>query len=66
MPRRPSDPRPGSTGDASVDAVVDRSRAGRTARSSEHVAVFERAHEQLRRALDGSRRRRPVERRVRG
>jgi hypothetical protein len=41
-----------STGVASVDRVLGEVAAVADAPVSEHVEVFERAHEQLRRALD--------------
>ena len=40
------------TGIASVDDVLDQVAGLADRPVSEHVAVFERAHEQLRRALD--------------
>jgi hypothetical protein len=43
---------PESTGVASVDAVLADVAAVAEAPVSDHVAVFERAHDQLRRALD--------------
>jgi hypothetical protein len=44
---------PGRTGVAAVDAVLDEVDAAATLPIDEQVAVFDRAHEQLRRALDG-------------
>jgi hypothetical protein len=50
----PVDEEPVRTGDEAVDAVLDQlSDLDRTP-VDEHVAVFERAHEQLRRALDAT------------
>jgi hypothetical protein len=43
---------PESTGLASVDQVLADVAAVADAPISDHVAVFERAHDQLRRALD--------------
>jgi len=40
------------TGDPAVDAVLDQLADVEGIPVDEHVAVFERAHEQLRRALD--------------
>jgi len=40
------------TGDPTVDAVLDQLTDVEGTPVDEHVAVFERAHEQLRRALD--------------
>lgn len=40
------------TGMASVDTVISSVEALEGRRVEEHVAVFEQAHEQLRRALD--------------
>lgn len=48
----PSTPEIESTGDESVDRVLDDVAALADAPVSDHVQVFERAHEQLRRALD--------------
>lgn len=48
----PLDPAVGSTGVASVDRVLADVAAVVDAPVRDHVAVFERAHEQLRRALD--------------
>jgi len=45
---------PESTGVASVDVVLADVAAVADAPVSEHVAVFERAHDQLRRALDAA------------
>lgn len=45
---------PESTGDASVDAVVASLRGLDDLPVSEHVAVFERAHESLRQVLSGA------------
>jgi len=42
------------TGVPAVDAVLERVDAVAERDVDEHVAVFERAHEDLRRALDGS------------
>jgi len=42
------------TGDPAVDAVIDQLGELDGMPVDEHVAVFERAHEQLRRALDGT------------
>ncbi len=42
----------GSTGVAAVDQVLADVAAVSAAPVAEHVAVFERAHDQLRRALD--------------
>jgi len=44
---------PVRTGVPAVDAVLDEVDAAADLPVDEHVAVFERAHEQLRRALDG-------------
>ena len=44
---------PARTGVPAVDAVLDEADAAADLPVDEHVAVFERAHEQLRRALDG-------------
>ena len=44
---------PERTGVPSVDAVLDEVDAAAGLPADEQVAVFERAHEQLRRALDG-------------
>jgi hypothetical protein len=44
---------PVRTGVPAVDAVLDEVDAGTQLPVNEQVAVFERAHEQLRRALDG-------------
>jgi hypothetical protein len=41
------------TGVPAVDAVLDEVHAAAELPVDEQVAVFERAHEQLRRALDG-------------
>lgn len=46
------DQQPETTGVASVDQVLTDVAAVADRPVSEHVAVFERAHEQLRRALD--------------
>lgn len=43
------------TGDASVDGVLDSLDGLRDLPVDDHVAVFERAHEQLRSALDNPR-----------
>lgn len=43
---------PVRTGDPAVDAVLDQLADVEGTPVDEHVAVFERAHEQLRRALD--------------
>lgn len=45
---------PESTGDATVDAVVASLRGLDELPVSEHVAVFERAHESLRQVLSGA------------
>lgn len=42
------------TGNVTVDAVLASMEGLEDAHVSEHVAVFEHAHEQLRRALDGA------------
>jgi hypothetical protein len=42
------------TGNVTVDAVLASMEGLEDAPVSEHVAVFEHAHEQLRRALDGA------------
>ena len=44
---------PVRTGVPAVDAVLDEVDAGMHRPVNEQVAVFERAHEQLRQALDG-------------
>lgn len=46
------DQQPETTGVASVDQVLAEVAAVADAPVSDHVAVFERAHDQLRRALD--------------
>jgi hypothetical protein len=43
---------PVRTGDSSIDAVLQSVEALGETPVDEHVAVFEQAHEQLRRALD--------------
>lgn len=43
---------PVRTGDPAVDSVLDQLAEVEGTPVDEHVAVFERAHEQLRRALD--------------
>jgi len=48
----PTDAEQVRTGDAAVDAVLDELVALDGSPVDDHVAVFERAHEQLRRALD--------------
>jgi hypothetical protein len=45
---------PETTGDAAVDAVVASLRGLDGLPASEHVAVFERAHESLRQVLSGA------------
>jgi hypothetical protein len=45
---------PETTGDESVDAVVASLRGLDDLPVSEHVAVFERAHESLRQVLSGA------------
>ena len=45
---------PETTGDEAVDAVVASLRALDDLPVSEHVAVFERAHESLRQVLSGA------------
>jgi hypothetical protein len=45
---------PETTGDATVDAVVASLRGLDDLPVSEHVAVFERAHESLRQVLSGA------------
>jgi hypothetical protein len=45
---------PESTGDETVDAVVSSLRGLDELPVSEHVAVFERAHESLRQVLSGA------------
>ncbi|MCL2544204.1 MAG: hypothetical protein FWE71_17295 [Nocardioidaceae bacterium] len=45
-------PAPAPTGIASVDAVLDMVAALEERPVSEHAAVFERAHTELRQALD--------------
>lgn len=47
------DAQPESTGDPAVDAVVASLRGLDDVPVSEHVAVFERAHESLRQVLSG-------------
>ena len=46
------DQQPETTGVASVDQVLAEVAAVADAPVSDHLAVFERAHDQLRRALD--------------
>ena len=53
-PGIPSQPDVESTGVESVDRVLAEVAAVASAPVAEHVQVFERAHEQLRRALDAS------------
>jgi hypothetical protein len=50
---RPSEAEP-RTGVAAVDDVLDRLAAVEDRPVEEHVAAFERAHEDLRRALDSA------------
>jgi len=50
----PEHPAPVRTGVADVDTVLDSVEALDDRRVEEHAAVFETAHEQLRRALDGA------------
>ena len=49
----PEHPEPVRTGVSDVDAVLDSVEALDDRPVAEHAAVFESAHEQLRRALDG-------------
>jgi hypothetical protein len=49
----PPDPEVVRTGVPAVDEVLDRVEALDDLPVEDHVAVFERAHEQLRGALDG-------------
>jgi len=51
---------PEATGDESVDAVVASLRGLDDLPVSEHVAVFERAHESLRQVLSGAAERSPA------
>jgi len=51
---------PETTGDESVDAVVASLRGLDDLPVSEHVAVFERAHESLRQVLSGAAERSPA------
>jgi len=51
---QPETPGPVRTGVADVDAVLDSVGALDERPVEEHPAVFEAAHEQLRRALDGT------------
>ncbi len=48
------DQQPGATGVAAVDRVLAEVASVSERPVSEHVAVFERSHDQLRRALDAS------------
>ena len=50
----PASPEPVRTGVAEVDAVLDTVEALDDRPVEEHPAVFEAAHEQLRRALDAT------------
>jgi tetrahydromethanopterin S-methyltransferase subunit B len=45
---------PGTTGVRAVDEVLEELVVVDNAPVAEHVAIFERAHERLRRALDSS------------
>jgi len=51
---QPHTPEPVRTGVADVDAVLDSVEALSERPVEEHPAVFEAAHEQLRRCLDGT------------
>lgn len=52
QPSGPEDPASARTGDPAVDAVLDEVATVAGIPVPEHVAVFERAHEGLRRALN--------------
>ena len=54
MPEAVEQTEPETTGDAAVDAVVASLRGLDELPVSEHVAVFERAHESLRQVLSGA------------
>jgi hypothetical protein len=54
------DAEPETTGDEAVDAVVTSLRGLDELPVSEHVAVFERAHESLRQVLSGAGERAPA------
>ena len=54
-PVAPEPEEPARTGNAAVDEVLETLESLDDAPVDEHVAVFERAHEQLRAALDSPR-----------